>query len=186
MRDYVSLVWRRAIAVMPEPTAVRALMLKHRAYSFMVAAVFLVALTGALIFAKNIVMASQSRSTVFDTSNNTVAGSTATTQTQQGETTVNTANQNTGSTGSHAAGSSSESNTSTNVTVNNQQIPVPENGSVSKTIQNSDGSTTVNVSSNNVSNGDSNSSSTTSTSLNVSTSTQSGSTKVNVSRSTSH
>ena len=63
--------------------------------------------------------------------------------------------------------SANSSNTSVHVTVNGQDVPVPGNGSVQKTITSADGSTTVNVSS--TSNGDSTNSSFTSTNFNMST-----------------
>lgn len=185
MRDYLSLVWRRAASVVPQPMAIRALMLKHRAYSFVVAAVFLVALTSTLVFVRNMAIASsQTGGNLFHAADKTEVSNTSTTQTPEGETAVSTTNQNTAS--GDTSQSNTQSDTSTNVTVNNQQIPVPENGSVTKTIQNDNGSTTVTVNSNNVSNGDVNSGSTTSTSLNVNTSTHSGSTKVEVNRSVTH
>jgi hypothetical protein len=67
----------------------------------------------------------------------------------------------------------------TSVTVNNQSIQVPRNGSVSKTITNDDGSTThVNVSHNSSNSGDSTSSSV-SSSTNISTHTYSNNVNFN-------
>lgn len=60
---------------------------------------------------------------------------------------------------------------STNVMVNGQSIPVPNNGSVSRTITNSNGTTQVEISNNSSSSGTNNSS--TSTNLSINSSTQS-------------
>lgn len=75
--------------------------------------------------------------------------------------------------GANIPSSSNSSGTKTTVTVNDQPITVPENGSVSKTYTNGDGGTThVNVSHNSSNSGDNTSSSTTTT-TNITTQTYS-------------
>ena len=73
----------------------------------------------------------------------------------------------TNTTDNQQSGSTSQTNAS--VTVNNQQIPVPQNGTVSKTITSGNGTTNVTISSSSSNSGDA--SSTTSSSLNVNTDT---------------
>lgn len=77
-----------------------------------------------------------------------------------------------------SSNSDSTSNVDTKITVNNQDIPVPENGTVHRTIQSDNGTTNVTV---NTSTGTTSNQSTTSTSTNVNTSTFSHSTNMNIS-----
>jgi len=63
---------------------------------------------------------------------------------------------------------SSSGPSKTRVSVNGQDIPVPQNGTVQKTISGTDGSTSVSVSSSSQSSGDSSNNSSSSTELNVS------------------
>lgn len=188
MRDYLSLARQRATEVIPHPTVIRTLILRHRAYAFAIAAVFLVAVMAGLFVLRNMAAGMQ-------TQKNDSMSNTAQTAAQDPATTVgddstqSVANRgdtmNTDQT--NADGSQSSSQSSAKVTVNNQQITVPENGSVTKTVHSSDGSTSINITSNNSSNSNSQSNSSTSTSLNVNTNTNSdNSTTVNVDRSTSH
>lgn len=72
----------------------------------------------------------------------------------------------------------SRSESKTKVTINNENIPVPENGTVNRTIQSDNGTTNVSVT---VGSGTASNQSSTSTSTNVSTSTFSHSTTMNTS-----
>ena len=64
---------------------------------------------------------------------------------------------------------SGQPNASTNVMVNGQSIPVPNNGSVSRTITNGNGTTQVDISNHSSSSGTNNSSTSTNLSINSST-----------------
>ena len=72
----------------------------------------------------------------------------------------------------------SRSTSDTKVTINNENIPVPENGTVHRTIQNENGTTNVTV---NTNTGTTSNQSSSSTSMNVNTSTFSRSSDVNIS-----
>ncbi len=68
---------------------------------------------------------------------------------------------------------SGQPDVSTNVMVNGQSIPVPNNGSISRTFTNGNGTTQVEITNNSSSSGTSNSSSSTSTNLSINSNTYS-------------
>ena len=159
MRDYLSPAKRMVERVIPHPAAARAFIIKRRALVFAMAAASIFVLTLGVITVRAI----NGPKTVVE---NTVTseGKTSTLSTSS-ETSNDTSkeeeqsamNQQSSTTSSDNTGSSSESKTT--VTINNEQVPVPENGSVSRTITNDNGTTQVNVSTNSDSNGSSHTSS---------------------------
>lgn len=185
MRDYIQPVRDYATAFVSYLSDLRIAMIKHRTYTIAIAAVFFVAMIAQILVLKN--TATSKTQTNDAVTNAAQAATRASLDSTEGEQTE-PANDGGGTVNSDQTnGSNTSSQSNADVTVNNQQIPVPENGSVSKTVQSSDGSTTIDVTSNNASNGDSQSSNSTSTSLNVSTKTNSrNSTTVQIDRSTTH
>jgi hypothetical protein len=150
MRDYFMPAMRYLTKVIPHPAVAKAFIMKRRAAVFtMIATILIVASSALLVIRQHSVAAENNRETPTMTNElpaidppKTAAGVQAS---QQITNTV------------------SPSNTSTNVTVNNEQIQVPNNGSVHRTIHSDNGTTTVDVSVN----GNSTNSNVSSSSLNV-------------------
>lgn len=169
MRDYLSRVVKNISDTVAHPSAVRAAMFRRPA---VMAAVFLIALVLVLgltrLVAANDPKAPIANSAVNKTTVELESQSTTSTTEdvseepqvagQGGVTTMTTAPENNDT--------QATSQTQSSVTVNGQQIEVPENGSVTRTVESSDGTTTVNISN---SSSNTNSGSSTSSSLNVST-----------------
>ena len=161
MRDYLSRIVKTAGNTVAHPTAARAILAKRPAY---VAAAFLVALV--TVFAVLRIVKAEGPGTPV---NSNVVNKTTIESTTKADSTVAEETPQAVAEGDQEAMNASNnenqsSSTQTNVTVNGQKVDVPQNGSVSKTIQSEDGKTTVNISSSSTSN-----SSNTSNSLNVST-----------------
>lgn len=161
MRDYVSRIAKTAGNAVAHPTAARAILAKRPAY---VAAAFLVALV--TVFAVLRIVKAEGTGTPVNS--NVMSKTTIESTTKAGQATAEETPQAVaeGDQGTMTTPDSENqsSSTQTNVTVNGQKVDVPQNGSVSKTVQSEDGTTTVNITSSSTSN-----SSNTSSSLNVST-----------------
>jgi hypothetical protein len=145
-------VVKYASRAMPEPSAFRALMLKRRSYVIAMA-ISLMVVTAMGIVTVHGLMTSQPETTF-----------------KEGETRVkgNSVTTNISSSTSPLGDQSMQPKTS--VTVNDQPITVPPNGSVSKTITTDNGTTHINVTNNSSNSGTAVSSNVSSTSLNVSSS----------------
>lgn len=155
MRDYLSPAKRMVERVIPHPAAVRAFVIKKRAIVFAMAAAFIFVLTLGVITVRamtdqktitdNTVKSEGKTSTLSTSSNNNATSS-------EGEQAAVNQQQSSASSQS-TQGPSSESKTT--VTINNETVPVPQNGSVERTITNDNGTTQVNVSTNSDSSGNS-------------------------------
>lgn len=169
MRDYLSRIAKTAGNVVAHPTAARAILARRPAY---VAAAFLVVLVTAFAVLR-IVRADETNAPVkSDAVSKTSIETTTATSPAAVETTpqpVAEGDQQTMTT-PNSENQSSSTSTQTNVTVNGQKVDVPQNGSVSKTIQSDNGTTSVNITNSSSSN---TSGGSTSNSLNVSTFSQS-------------
>lgn len=162
MRDYLSRIAKTAGNAVAHPTAARAILAKRPAY---VAAAFLVALV--TVFAVLRIVKADGTGTPVNS--NVMSKTTIESTTKAGQATAEETPQAVaeGDQGTMTTPDSENqsSSTQTNVTVNGQKVDVPQNGSVSKTIESGDGSTTVNITNSSIS---SNDGSNTSNSLNVS------------------
>ena len=162
MRDYLSRIAKTAGNAVAHPTAARAILAKRPAY---IAAAFLVALVTVFAVLRIVKADGMSNAVKSDAVTKTTVETTSGTDpatveilpqaVAEGDQQAMTTQENEG-----------QSSTQTNVTVNGQKVDVPQNGSVSKTIQSDDGKTTVNITS---SSNSTTSGSNTSNSLNVST-----------------
>lgn len=151
--------------VVPHPAAVRAFMYQRRAHVFIMVATFLILTTLGFISVRALVATDRPAQDHNAVTKNEV---------KEEGTHVTTTYESPAPEAPKTDGSArNDSGAKTSVTVNNQQIPVPNNGSVSKTITNENGTTQVNISSNTSSTGGAHSSSSSSTHLNVSTNTSS-------------
>ena len=161
MRDYLSRIAKTAGNAVAHPTAARAILAKRPAY---VAAAFLVALV--TVFAVLRIVKAEDASTPMNSNvmSKTTIESTTKADTASAEETPQAVAEGDQGTMKTSNSENQSSSTQTNVTVNGQKVDVPQNGSVSKTVQSEDGTTTVNITSSSTSN-----SSNTSSSLNVST-----------------
>ena len=159
MRDYLSPAKKAAERVMPHPAAIRSFMIKRRSFVFLMAVTFVVittlgfvtvrAVTGAAETEQKTVKEEGKSSTLStNTTSNSSSGQPSTSQSITTETKSTTEAPSTSSNDSH-----------TSVTINNETVPVPANGSVQRTITNDNGTTQVNVSTNSDSAGNSYSSS---------------------------
>ena len=147
--------------------ALRALHAGKRASVFIIAATLVVVTTLGFITVRALTGGFNNKpaeDNAMTTPDNTVKGSSATSITS-------TSNQPGGSqqTQSQVTTNSSNRGASTSMNVNGHQIDIPQNGSVSKTFTDDNGTTHVNVSSNTSQSGNSTSSSVSSTSINSST-----------------
>lgn len=179
MRDYLSRIAKTAGNTVAHPTAARAILAKRPAY---IAAAFLVALV--TVFAVFRIVNAEGTTT--PANSNIMSKTTIESTTKTDSTSAEETPQAVAEGGQEAMQTSDNQNqsssTQTNVTVNGQKVDVPQNGSVSKTIQSEDGKTTVNVTS---SSNSTTSGSNTSNSLNVSTfSNSAGTSSTHISRST--
>lgn len=161
MRDYVSRIAKTAGNAVAHPTAARAILAKRPAY---VAAAFLVALV--TVFAVLRIVKAEGAGTPVNSNvmSKTTIESTTKADTANAEETPQAVAEGDQGTMKTSNSENQSSSTQTDVTVNGQKVDVPQNGSVSKTVQSEDGTTTVNITSSSTSN-----SSNTSSSLNVST-----------------
>lgn len=168
MRVYLSPAKRVIERALPHPDATRLFLSKHRALLFIVTASVVVIMT--LGFMTMRVMG------VFDPSTRTVTadGKTSTLTTTTNTTPDTAAGQPSTIVNQQTTSQSSSSNakpeTNTSVTVNNQPIDLPANGTTHKTVKNSDGSTTdVTVTTNSQSNDNGSSSTSVTTNTNTNT-----------------
>lgn len=157
MRDYLSPAKKMVARVIPHPAAARAFIMKRRALVFAMAAASIFVLTLGVITVRAITTPKAAVE-----ANNTVVseGKTSTLSTTKVESSNETEQPTMNQQHSQQSNdTSSSSTTDTTVTINNEQITVPENGSVQRTITNGDGTTQIDVSTNSDSNGNSYSSS---------------------------
>jgi hypothetical protein len=175
MRDYFSPL-EHAVQAAVHPTTIRTLFTKHRTIAYAITAVFLIAITSVFL----VIRAAGETMQKNDALTNDLQSTAQTTVTAADDNTQPVAggNQMSGDT------SNGSSNSLTNVTVNNQRIPVPKNGSVTKTVSSNNGNTSVNVSSSSTSNSSSNTSSSTTLNVNTTTDTSGTTSDVKVTNST--
>ncbi|MDB5176643.1 MAG: hypothetical protein JWN75_311 [Candidatus Saccharibacteria bacterium] len=173
MRDYLSPAKRYVSRVIPHPGALGTFVAKRKALTFAITASFVVITTIGFIAMRG----TMQDSTIYQDSVNKSSDSSV-------DATVTSSTLSTPSTpasdSSHQSNNSSSSSTSSStnkpsVTVNNQPIDVPANGTVHKTVRSDNGTTKVDISVN--SNSSTSSTTSTSSNLNVNTNTSSYSTK---------
>lgn len=157
MRDYLSPAKKMVERVIPHPALVRAFVMKKRALVFAMAAASIFVLTLGVITVRAI-NTPKTDNTIKSEGKTSTLSTTSSDDTKSNEGEQPVMNQQQSSTSSSSnQGSSSESKTT--VTINNETVPVPQNGSVERTITNDNGTTQVNVSTNTDSNGNSHTSS---------------------------
>jgi hypothetical protein len=168
MRDYLSPAKRYVSRVIPHPGTVGTFVAKRRALSFAIVASFVVITTIGFVTVQGIM---RNSTTYQDSVTKNADSSLEATVTNSNLSTPASPAAEPAGQGSEAASSSTSSSKSTSVTVNNQPVAVPENGTVHKVIQSSDGTTKVDISVNSNSSTSTNTNS--STNLNVNTNTSS-------------
>ncbi len=166
MRDYLSPAKRYMSRVMTHPSALSAFVAQKRALVFALTASFVVIMTLGFVTVRGLMLPTSENKNIVTKEGETSQLTSITTNSNSNSDQPAMKPQESQST-NVTAQSSSDGKTS--VTVNNQPIDVPENGSVSKTITNENGTTQVNISTNSDSSGNSVSSSVSSTNLNTST-----------------
>lgn len=179
MRDYLSPARRVLARAIPHPAAIKAFIIKRRAFVFIMAATFVVITTLGYVSARAITASNSKDENVVEAKGQTSTFSNVTESQQPastGEATVEGDNSQ-----ATASTPSSNSESKTTVTVNNEQIEVPQNGTVQRTVTNGDGSTSVSVTTNTSSNNSSTTNSHTSTNTNSTTSSNVFSHEMNIS-----
>lgn len=170
MRDYLSPAKRVMARAIPRPATVRVFVARHRAFVFMIVASFVVITTLGYISARALTGDSESSSNALAEPELRAAEVPSFDGASKSEGTVTDDANVEGDRSTESANTPPDSeSTNTTVTVNDQKIEVPKNGTTHKTIVSDDGTTTVRITSNSSSDNDSS----TSTSLNVNTSTSS-------------
>jgi hypothetical protein len=173
MRDYTSLGSSRVARVLIHPSTLGADILKRREVAFAITAAFFVAISSGALVVRGLAMGAPQHN---DSVTADQQSTTATTITAAKDDTQPVAEGSQPAMNTNdSSDSSGTSQSKTAVTVNDQKIDVPQNGTVTKTVQNGNGTTTVNVTNTSSSDGDSNS--TTSSTLNVNTHTSTRSSK---------
>lgn len=161
MRDYLSPAKRAMALVVPHPAAVRAFIMKRRSFVFLMAASFVVITTLGFVSVRALVATDSNVERVTESKGQ---NTTLTNVTTDGQPVVSQEATVTGDNSMTTASTpNSESKTNTTVTVNDQKIDVPQNGTVHKTVTNGDGTTNVTVTTNTSSDGSTSSNSYTST-----------------------
>jgi len=167
MRDYLSPAKKYVSRVVSHPGTLGTFVIKRKHLSFAIAASFVVVTMLGFVAVKGIMQDSTVNQDAVNKSTDSLVNTTITTDNLPEPSTPIT--QSTDQ--MNDSSSSSQTSSTPTVTVNNQSIPVPTNGTVNKTVQSSNGSADVNVSITSSSNTSSNSS--TSTNLQVNTNTSS-------------
>jgi hypothetical protein len=170
MRDYLSPAKRYVSRVIPHPGTIGTYVSKRKALSFAIVASFVVITTIGFVSVKGL---TQNPKTYQDSVSKNANSSVETTVTNTNLSEPASPVAEPADQSSSTSSGSDTSSKSTSVTVNNQPIEVPENGSVHKVIQSGDGKTEVNISVNSNSNGSTSTNTSTSTNLNVNTNTSS-------------
>lgn len=169
MRDYLSPAKRYVTRVVPHPAVVKAFVARRRALIFAITASFVVITTLGFVTVRGLMGPASDNQNVVTKQGQTSHTTSVTTNTDN-QPVVTTQESKTEAT---TTTEPSSSDAKTSVTVNNQPIDLPANGTVHKTITNENGTTQVDVSVNSDSSGNSVSSSVSSTNLNMSTNTYS-------------
>lgn len=153
MRDYLEPALKYLTKVVPHPSAMKAYMTEHRAFTYMTVAGLLIIVTSTLLFARHIMVADAKQNSTSETTHARSISATAPDQSADG---IHTSQQviNTVSPDGRAK---------TNIAVNGQNIAIPQNGSFHKTIKTENGTTSMDV----TVNGDSTNSNTSSISTNL-------------------
>ncbi len=174
MRDYLAPAKKMVARVVPQPMAVRAFVAQRKAPLFFIVASVVVVTMLSFVTARALVTTQTERSVDTDGQHATLS-TTTTTQDQPPAAEVDTTDQ---------TSQPSETKINTTVTVNNQAVEVPQNGTTQKTIVSGDGTTTnVTVSSNAESDGSTSTNTYTSTNSNTSVFSNTSSQNVNISSS---
>ncbi len=136
MRDYLEPAMKYIAKVIPHPTAVKVFVAKRRVFVFGMAAMLVVVTTSALMVTRH--FSAADAKIIDDTAKHKTTSLQVTTDTpevvagtQTSQTVTNTVSPN--------------GEPSTNVKVNGQQVKLPQNGSVHKTIRTENGTTSLNV-----------------------------------------
>lgn len=176
MRDYLSPAKRVVERVMPHPASIRAFVYKKRAIVFIMTATFVVITTLGFVTVRAMTTTdNKSEQNVVKEEGKTSTLSTTTTNSSTPPESTQPSKESTTMT---TPSNSSESKTE--VTINNEHVAVPENGSVQRTVTNDNGTTHINVSTNSDSEGNSYSSSFSSNSTNMNTTMNSTSQSINI------
>ncbi len=171
MRDYLSPMRKALEKVVPHPAAVRSFVIKRRAFVFIMCASFVAIITLGYL-SVHAALSPKSHENVVEQKGTNSHISTSITNSTQAPETPSVAPPSGSS--NEQSRSSSDSKANTSVTINNQKIDVPANGTVQKTINNPDGTTNVTVTTNSGADG----SSTTNSYVSTNTSTSSTSSVV--------
>lgn len=136
MRGYFVSAFRNIAKIVPHPSVIRTYVVRHRASTFVMAAMLLLVTTSALLVAKHLTVAALENVNSADISSASEPSPDVTTpQTVSG---VHISQQVTNTV-------SPSGKTHTSFSVNNQSIPVPANGSVHKTFHSDNGTTNVDM-----------------------------------------
>ncbi len=178
MRDYLSPAKRAMARVVPHPAVVRAFIMKRRAFVFIMVASFVVITTLGFVSVRALVATDSKTERVTEAKGQSSSLSNSTIDNQpvvSQDATVTGDNSMT-----NATTPNSENKTNTTVTVNDQKIDVPQNGTVHRTVTNGDGTTNVTVTTNTSSDGSTSTNSYTSTNTNSFSTSSGTSSSVNI------